>query len=245
MNKPASQSRWQERISEGLVIVVSILFAFAIDALWDERQERLEEQEVLAALLVEFLLNRTEAAKVIESHELGRLRVAVLAQMTAADASALSSDEADEILVAIANPRTFGPIRGTVDSLIGGGQLNIIQDRRLRESLIAFINLSDDVVEDVAILFQWSTMIWVALDRHGGPWRTGDEDLLGKEGLELGDFSFIPRIAAENISRIRGDSDLMGLILRYQINAAHYTSEVRHVAAKIDEILALLEAQSR
>ena len=245
MNEPASQSQWQGQISAGLVIVVSILLAFAIDALWDERQERLEEREVLAALLAEFQLNRTEAAEVIESHELGRLRVAALAQMTAADAGALSSDEADEILAALANPRTFDPIRGTVDSLIGAGQFNIIQDRRLRESLISFINLSEDAVEDAAYLAQWSSMIWLALGRHGGPWRTGDEDLLGKEGLELGDLSFIPRIAAENISRIRGDSDLMGLILRNQINAAHYTSEIRHVAAKIDEILALLEAQSR
>jgi hypothetical protein len=69
--------------------------------------------------------------------------------------------------------------------------------------------------------------------------------MFGKDGLELGDFSFIPKITAEDLSRIRGDSEIMGLILRNQINAAHYTSEIRHVAAKIDEILALLEAHSR
>jgi hypothetical protein len=159
MNEPVSQLQWRGRISGGLVIVVSILLAFAIDALWDERQERLEEQEVLAALLAEFQLNRTEAAEVIETHELGRLRVAVLARMTVAETGALRSVDAEEILVAMANPRTFDPIRSTIDSLIGGGQLGIIRDRELRKSLTSFINLSEDAEEDAAYLTQFAVII--------------------------------------------------------------------------------------
>ena len=154
MNEPASQLQWRRRISEGLAIVVSILLAFAIDALWDDRQERLEEQEVLAALLADFQLNKVEAAEVIQTHEFGRQRVAVLAQMTVADVGALSNDKVVEILVAIANPRTFDPVRGTIDSLIGGGQLGIIRDRELRKSLTSFINLSDDTKEDAAYVTQ-------------------------------------------------------------------------------------------
>lgn len=35
---------------EGVVIVASILLAFAIDAWWDERKERVEEREILAEI---------------------------------------------------------------------------------------------------------------------------------------------------------------------------------------------------
>ena len=44
---------------EGLVIVLSILLAFAIDAWWDERQERIEEGEILHGLNQEFLGHTT------------------------------------------------------------------------------------------------------------------------------------------------------------------------------------------
>lgn len=35
---------------EAVIIVLSILFAFAIDAWWDERKERTEEHEILAEI---------------------------------------------------------------------------------------------------------------------------------------------------------------------------------------------------
>ena len=234
---------WNRIAIEAAAIVASILLAFAIDAWWDERQERLEEQEVLSALIAEFQLNRAEAVEVIETHELGRQRVAALAQLTVAEVGVLRSVEAEEILVAMANPRTFGPIRGTIDSLIGAGRLSIIQDRELRKSLTSFINLSEDAEEDAAYLTEWAVVIWKALIRHGGPWRADNDELFGKEGFELGDFAFVPKITAEDLSRIRRDSELMGLILTNQLNAAHYISEIRHVAAKIDETLLLLKAQ--
>jgi hypothetical protein len=37
----------------------------------------------------------------------------------------------------------------------------------------------------------------------------------------------------------------MGMILRNQLHAAHYVSEIRHVATKIDEVVAMLETQLR
>ena len=42
--------------AEGAAIVVSILLAFAIDAWWEERQERTEEQQILLDLADEFVM---------------------------------------------------------------------------------------------------------------------------------------------------------------------------------------------
>jgi hypothetical protein len=44
---------WLRAITEGSVIVISILLAFGIDAWWDERQERRQEAEYLTAFLDE------------------------------------------------------------------------------------------------------------------------------------------------------------------------------------------------
>ena len=49
-----SASRARRLLLEGLVIVASILLAFAIDAGWDERQEREAERRLLVALEAEF-----------------------------------------------------------------------------------------------------------------------------------------------------------------------------------------------
>ena len=42
---------WNRLVVEAAAIVVSILLAFAIDAWWDDRQQRNEEQTILKALL--------------------------------------------------------------------------------------------------------------------------------------------------------------------------------------------------
>ena len=42
-------------LTEALVITAGILLAFALDAWWDQRQERANEQELLTALSAEFV----------------------------------------------------------------------------------------------------------------------------------------------------------------------------------------------
>jgi hypothetical protein len=48
---------WKHTAVDALAIVGSILLAFAIDAWWEDRQIRVEEQQVLLGLQEEFLAN--------------------------------------------------------------------------------------------------------------------------------------------------------------------------------------------
>ena len=43
-NRPHMANRERSWLSESLLIVISILVAFAIDARWDERNDRVEER---------------------------------------------------------------------------------------------------------------------------------------------------------------------------------------------------------
>ena len=54
---------------EALLIVVSILLAFGIDAWWEERRERIEEQEILLGLKQEFEQNQRAIENQVALHE--------------------------------------------------------------------------------------------------------------------------------------------------------------------------------
>lgn len=55
--KKTQEIPWKRISAEGFAIVVSILLAFGIDAWWDERRERAEEQVLLTRLAAEFSIN--------------------------------------------------------------------------------------------------------------------------------------------------------------------------------------------
>ena len=61
-----SQIPWTRVFAEGLVIVVSILLAFGIDAWWDTRVRRADEQQVLSQLAEGLRLDREEFQQRLE-----------------------------------------------------------------------------------------------------------------------------------------------------------------------------------
>ena len=60
--------RWGMLLSEMVLIVASILLAFALDSWWDERKDRAEEAEILHGLQQEFLLNRSLLQSRVDQH---------------------------------------------------------------------------------------------------------------------------------------------------------------------------------
>ena len=60
---------WSRLTLEGLVIVVSILLAFALDAAWDERKESIRRDEYLRVLSDEFHAAAEEMQEQIADHE--------------------------------------------------------------------------------------------------------------------------------------------------------------------------------
>ena len=60
---------WSRLSLEGLVIVVSILLAFALDTAWDDRQENIRRDEYLSVLGDEFRAAAEEMQEQIGDHE--------------------------------------------------------------------------------------------------------------------------------------------------------------------------------
>lgn len=241
---------WKRLSVEAAAIVVSILLAFAIDAWWDDRQERAEEREVLAALYIEFETNRDEAASVISSHDREIQSVATLMELRQDGILALPAEVVEEMISSFANPRTFDAVRGSVDSLISSGKLGILRDRELREALTTFVNVVDDAVEDANYLGQSSITVWNEIARNGGPWRTKVGGLTAKDcaGLRphrscyINDaLDFLPVATPQDLLRLRNNTVLMGYVNQNKVTAVHYSAEISQAEIQIETVLRLIE----
>jgi len=163
---------WKRLSVEAAAIVVSILLAFAIDAWWNERQERAEEREVLESLYVEFEANRDEAASVISFHDREIQSVATLMELRQDEILTLPAETVEIMIGSFAIARTFDAVRGSTDALHSSGNLGILRDRELREALTTFVNIVDDAAEDAYYLGESSITVWNEIIRNGGPRRT-------------------------------------------------------------------------
>ena len=119
---------------EGAAIVVSILLAFAIQAWWDEYQDRAEEQGILLGLKSEF------------EHNLGMIEIefsyrnAVVGSILKIfDASAartsLEPEVLDELIGDVAWWQNIAYSRGAIDGLLQSGGLSLIENEDLRRVL--------------------------------------------------------------------------------------------------------------
>ena len=140
--------RWGFLFTEGVLIVASILLAFALDSWWDERKERREEAEILHGLKNEFLLNRAMLDYRIERHELDLRGMAAL--LAAANAGYWVSEEfsVDEAIAHLISPPTTDLGNGVLDALISSGRFELLSNRELRARLAAWEGVFGEVRDD-------------------------------------------------------------------------------------------------
>jgi len=150
-NPPMSNSNdipLKRNAVEAVVIVASILLAFAIDAWWDERQERIEETEILLGLQSEFSRYRDDLDTSIEYHANVRLLTEELMASTRRgswDSKTLSIDHA---LITLSDPKTHDFGGGVLDAMISAGRLEIISDHDLRVKLASWNEVLSEIRDD-------------------------------------------------------------------------------------------------
>ncbi len=241
---------WKRLSVEAAAIVVSILMAFAIDAWWNDRQERAEEREVLESLYTEFEANRDEVASVISFHDREIQTIETLLKLTQDEILELPTETVEVMVSSFAMARTFDAVRGSIDALYSAGKLGILRDRELREALTTFVNIFDDAVEDANYLRQSSITVWKEIARNGGPWRTKFGDVTAEECAVplpqaicyINDtLDFLPVATPQDLLRLRNNAVLMGYVYQNKVDLVFYSGEIRDVQRRIESVLRLLE----
>ena len=142
---------WKRTTVEAAAIVASILLAFAIDAWWEERGLRIEEQQALQGLRSEFHSIHDVLSGHFSQH---RQELQSLEDFLGAAGSS-SVEKAgpivDAALLALLNPMTSDLGSGTLDALLSSGRIEILTNRTLRAKLAGWEGIIGEVWDDQAL----------------------------------------------------------------------------------------------
>lgn len=131
-----------------VVVVASILVAFALDAWWDDRADQGAEQVLLMSLRDEFSEN---AGMLLQSQR--RFEAAMSASM---QLLALTGQEeidgepvgVDKMLVNAVGGYSTNPSTGATDALLSSGKLGLISNHNLRTRLAAWPGVLEEYLEE-------------------------------------------------------------------------------------------------
>ena len=229
------RERFARMLVEGIVIVASILAAFALDRWWDSVRARREEQQVLQAMDVEFRAARDQLEnyralhqRVLQSVEfvLGELDQAVREGRP-------SVTLPDTSLALLYIPPTTQLTLGTLDGLVGSARLGVIRNAELRSSLASWGSTLDELTEE-----EWDSRQYVntELDRafrcrvNVRPFRWVFSD-----GITGGTGS---------TSSVPADVEILGVVASRYALLDHAIDEFPPVLDELDRLLELI-ARSR
>lgn len=143
---------WKRLTVEAAAIIGSILLAFAIDAWWNDIQQRDDERLILASLLEEF---RAKKALLDNSRAYNQAILASTKKLLYAAVESdreLGEDSIDRLLGDLwFNNYPSRWSAATLDSLILSGDLILISNKQLRHQLGAWTVQFDTVRETVAM----------------------------------------------------------------------------------------------
>jgi hypothetical protein len=166
-----SRKRWIDLGVEGVVIVASILLAFALDAWWDSRGQRQDEAQVLESLHSDFRAAGSQLDRYLIIHRatLGSTEEILSAARVAHSAGDAEVEVATVDLARTLIGPTFDARLGTLDGLLASGGLVILRSEDLRKRLSAWPGLLADAAEEEAtsntlIRSQMDPILWRQMD---------------------------------------------------------------------------------
>lgn len=222
---------WTTLFVEGVAIVVSILLAFAIDAWWDQRKDRAEEQDILLGLETEFVDLRERLDLWAEFNQggfdyLDRFLSDAVVDMDASDFEQVF------IRSFLANVLDQG---GPLDALLASGRLEKIQDDQIRARLGKWPDWLDDIhTNDLSIRdFAWREIAPV-LARHGVP----DSVCPQLEWYCQG-----PEPAPDQYRELASDPQLRALLITRRMLMGMNARDHADARDRADETIALIRAR--
>jgi hypothetical protein len=125
-------------VFELLAVFLGVVLAFLAEDWRESRVERREERTLLVSLRDEIRSNQDQMEHRLSLQDRTRSHTqAFLGLLGSADDGA-SVVVPDSLLIAFVTTATYDPARGTIDAILGGGQLPLIDDAELRTQIAAW-----------------------------------------------------------------------------------------------------------
>lgn len=143
---------WSRVLAEGSIIVVSILLAFWIDAWWQEQVEKKESQALLRGLHSDFTTSQLHVKEWLAGNE----RILRAASEFLVDIRKTPVDDEMQVrhewLVAAVSAPTFDPTDTSLRTAVATGQIELITDQELRNTLAVWRQQLEDTQEDELLI---------------------------------------------------------------------------------------------
>jgi len=146
--RDANSIQWKRLSVEATAIVASILLAFAIDALWDERELREQEIAQLHALHADFTENVKRLQRVIDRQEEFVASQARLLEIIHGHQDMPNEEALKKLVTESFMFSRLEEVLGAYQALVSSGDLRMIRDRKLRAAIAEFVGTLGDGYED-------------------------------------------------------------------------------------------------
>lgn len=178
-------------LAEALLIIFSILLAFAIQAWWEERKERLEERKLLVNLQTDFIKNKDLLDIAITRFEGTLSNAQAMMDYIHPGEPPQKETLADSILFKHLIWYTYDPIVGTLNSAIASGHISLIENEMLRAELAEWLDLVGDMKEsekiDIDIMTRINEELFRYVPTRTVAFRTGNQIML-RESTGITDY---------------------------------------------------------
>jgi hypothetical protein len=222
---------WKRLSAEAAAIVISILLAFWIDAWWDERNDYLEEREILIGLEVEFVDLRERL-----DYWAGMNRTGVqLIEQFLSESVAEMDLESMQLLFVYASLVNVLDQGGAIDALLASGRLERISDRDIRARLVKWPDWLEDIhTNDLSVRgYAWGEII-PFLAARGIPRRACSlEDLACYE----------PGPVPPSFLSLAEDSEFRALLITRRLMMLFSIDDHENARSEADAILTLIRVR--
>jgi hypothetical protein len=231
---------WKRLSIEAAAIVGSILLAFAIEAWWEDRQNRESEQVALRSLREDFEASRQELSQRLRSLENARIRFDEFQSMSPEDIERLQQSKIDDMIAGLMTGATFDPFLGTIDAMVADGRLALVRSQMIRKLLSAWLKAIDDIQEDNIAVRSHANRVRTAMEPYGGPYHIRLFDQLDSPTSAV-----FPRADGSVLAELRRDAPFVGMAQSHQYAISFYLIELRNLAKILDDTIDLLEQNIR
>ena len=229
----SSNIAWGRLFAESAAIVVSILLAFAIDAWWADRQDRVEETRILEALKAEFEDNARRLPERVSNHQRSANSATALLEAFRPAVGSRPVAVKKYLVLYASDYGSFDPSRGAFDAMLQSDGLRYIRNPEIRRALADWPSYLEDAIENEDLL----RTIW-------GPRLNREFSKLIDMGL-LSDMDVcydpaVDAVCPETEIQVEPTLELIGSlepVRGYTLEAARELKIVEEVALEIAELI--------
>jgi hypothetical protein len=149
---PQPSLRVSQRLIDAIVVVCSILLAFAIDAWWDDRGERKAEIVLLKRLQADFSDVRAMLEVTLKDHAETHYACVALLKFEIGETLPATPEVDSMVAKVFIASRTFNPGSGAVAAFLNSDRARLVRNQPLADLLLAWSGLVEELQEEEAQL---------------------------------------------------------------------------------------------